>query len=692
VQRRTFLQWAAGFCGAPWVLMAPSERQRDRARKRAARARASDLVLPRVKSPRRRAAAERDVYRFLRTYFEEVFCDPFTDCRREMVEAILGAARLGGDQAIAAPRGEGKTSIAECVVIYCLLCGILRFPLVCAATGPDAERILGNIKLQLETNDKLSDDYPEVCAPIRALEGAPQRAGSQTVAGRRTHLHWGGRYVVLPAVEGSRAAGAVLMTRGLDAAVRGLRYGQKRPDLVVIDDPETRESVESQVQTEARELKIEQDLAGLGGPGRRLARVMLTTIMTRRSLSWRYTDRQAKPSWQGRRYRLLLEKPAREDLWEEYQQRRQAEQAAGDPTARKAHRWYQRQRRKMDRGAKLLNRRRFIGEKLADGSRQEISALEHCYNIISDRGPEHFATEYQNDPPDPDEGLDSGGGLTAHRVQNQLSGYPRGIIPPDSKHLTAAIDVGKRALHWVVDAWRADATGFRLDYGVEEVWASDESDDRAVDRAILRALREWREATLAAGYRTADGQEQPLELVLVDAGWRTEVVYHFAREAGKLFRPVMGFGQLGDSGRRSYRAPAKPGKTKLGAGEGWYLSRQAGGTWLVCADSDRWKRWTWDRLLTPADRPGSFSLFGDDPRRHFAHAKHLTNEEEVQEFVRGKGLRRVFRAKSHTTHWLDAGYYSAVAASMLGVRLLGDAPRKRRRVRLSELRERKRRG
>jgi hypothetical protein len=77
----------------------------------------------------------------------------------------------------------------------------------------------------------------------------------------------------------SLGSGAVITTRGLDSAIRGVLVGTKRPDLVIIDDPETRDSARSGVQTDLRARTIEADLAGLGGPGKRLARVMLTTTI-----------------------------------------------------------------------------------------------------------------------------------------------------------------------------------------------------------------------------------------------------------------------------------------------------------------------------------------------------------------------------------------------------------------------------
>ena len=60
-------------------------------------------------------------------------------------------------------------------------------------------------------------------------------------------------------------------------------------------------------------------------------------------------------------------------------------------------------------------------------------------------------------------------GINPHRIQRQLSGYERKVIPSGCILLTCGIDVRKVALHWVVRAWMPDGTGYTIDYGVHEV-------------------------------------------------------------------------------------------------------------------------------------------------------------------------------------------------------------------------------
>jgi hypothetical protein len=71
----------------------------------------------------RRVRVEADDTQWLRHYFHELFSYPFTTQQLEMIDAIRNAILYGGDQAIAASRGEGKTKIYERTLLKYTLAG-----------------------------------------------------------------------------------------------------------------------------------------------------------------------------------------------------------------------------------------------------------------------------------------------------------------------------------------------------------------------------------------------------------------------------------------------------------------------------------------------------------------------------------------------------------------------------------------
>lgn len=681
----------------------PTERSRQADLMRRKREDERDIQIPEVVDPKRRAACLADPFLFLATYFADRFFHPWTWQQREMVDVMIRVAKRGGAQSIAAPRGEGKTTLAELVAgVYCVVSGTLKFPVIVAATGTDAERILSNIKTEYEFNDLLADDFPEVCYPVRALEGAPQRCGMQTVGGERTRLKWSGSYVAFPRVPkqyGSKCAGTILMTRGLDAAIRGIRVEGLRPDFVLIDDPETAESARSDTQSESRELTIDRDLAGLAGPGRKIGRLMLTTIQRRRSLSAKFTDPHEKPAWNGKRYRLMESEPTNRDLWEQYVDlRQQGMEAGSDPDGVKATAFYVEHREAMDAGAKMANPARYIAEF------GEVSALQHFWNLVADLGWSSVLTEYQNDPPA--DGEPEQDGLSESLVRGRLTGVPHREVPDDAKALVAFVDLGKWRLHWGVATWANGAIGDVIDYG-EKRTANPEV--VGTETAILTALEELADEIEGKNdelgpYCRSDGEVVPLTVGLIDAGnWNT-VVYDFCLKRGGVWRPSMG--------DPHFHAPKAATKDKRPGGEFWYLSRQpykGRSVWVVNMDPDRAKRWMQDRLLTPtfeedADgnpviedgkpkrKRGSLALFGNDRKRHGEFADHVLAERFEREFKEGKaGMVERWVKVRPDNHYLDVLYGCCVGASIAGVRLLGDAkPAKRKRVSLAELQQARR--
>jgi hypothetical protein len=180
-----------------------------------------------------------------------------------------------------------------------------------------------------------------------------------------------------------------------------------------------------------------------------------------------------------------------------------------------------------------------------------------------------------------------------------------------------------------------------------------------------------------ANYADEKGVIMPVGLTLMDAGWRTQAIYDACHRLGLDWRPAMGFGKSSGCVQASFTAPIHSTADKK-SGDHWFLSRRPKSTWLVCMDADFWKSWEHDRWRTDPQKHGSMMLFGsagDDPKRlsmdqkgHLTYANHIVAEAEVEDVVKGV-LKRFWRAKSDSNHFLDASYMSDVAASMLGLKV-----------------------
>ena len=118
-----------------------TERERDAQRKRETRAKAKTVEIPACANRRRRNRLEKDDAAWLRWYFPDLFWYAFTEQQTAMIKAVSRAIDDGGDDAEAASRGEGKSTIGERLSIKKTLQGKLKFVLLCHANGRQGRRL-----------------------------------------------------------------------------------------------------------------------------------------------------------------------------------------------------------------------------------------------------------------------------------------------------------------------------------------------------------------------------------------------------------------------------------------------------------------------------------------------------------------------------------------------------------------------
>jgi len=86
------------------------------------------------------------------------------------------------------------------------------------------------LEYNVDSNEMLLADFPEVCFPIQALDGISNRAGGQLFKGKRTQIGWTAKEIVLPTIEGIIASGAIIKVARLTGRIRGMKF--KRPCLL----------------------------------------------------------------------------------------------------------------------------------------------------------------------------------------------------------------------------------------------------------------------------------------------------------------------------------------------------------------------------------------------------------------------------------------------------------------------------
>lgn len=654
--------------------------------------------LPEVVNPDRKAACERNFQLFCESYFPETYALAWSPDHLKVIEKIETAVLRGGLFALALPRGSGKTTITESAALWSMLYGHREFVVLIGATESAALELLDSLKTELEVNERLAEDFPEVCYPVAQLEGIANRCAGQLYKGERTRITWTSNEIVLPTVEGSRASGIIVRVAGITGRIRGMKFKRSdgrsvRPSLVIIDDPQTSESAGSLEQTRKRVRVLAGDILGLAGPGQKISGIMPCTIIRPGDMADIILNRNTHPDWNGEKTRMVYRFPSNMKLWEEYAEIR-AEALRTEGNFQKATEFYLANREAMDAGAEVSWEARF--------NHDEVSALQHAMNLkFQDEAA--FMSEYQNDPLPDDTADDSL--LSVDEICAKINGLARRRVPLKCDRLTMFVDVQKALLFYVVIAWAEDFTGAVIDYGS---WPDQHRHEYSLadanpsiqtlfpkagfEGALYAALSALTDKCLGREWEREDGAVLKIERALVDANWgqSTDVVYQFCRQSSHAGVILPSHGRYVGASSKPMTEYRKQQGDRLGFN--WMIPNVAGKRAIrhVIYDTNYWKSFIHARLAVPVGDKGALTLYGRIPGAHQLFAEHLTAEYRVKTQGRGRTVDEwKLKPQSHDNHFLDCVAGCAVCGSMLGASLPETLPAKLDRkpmIRLSDKR------
>ena len=306
--------------------------------------------------------AAADFQFFCRFYLAEHFFRPMTAMHAEVctdLEQLIDDPDVE-NEAIAIFRGGGKTTIvSNAFPLWCILFKKRRYIIIIQNSLPQAKLQLGTIKAELEVNERIHEDFGKMVGDKWAEEEI------------LTHNR------------------VLVQVMGAGSQIRGRKFGNYRPDLIVCDDMEDLESVQSETQRAKLLQNLYQSIMPAGDPDRTKFLVVGNYLhydcMLRKCVE--------SPLFKSRLYRAIPKENGkykfaeRQDLWTEW---RRILTDRGNPDARvDAKAFFMAQEEEMLRGAETT-----------------YPDLYPYYRLMEtwvDKGSETFFTEYLNEPRNPDE-------------------------------------------------------------------------------------------------------------------------------------------------------------------------------------------------------------------------------------------------------------------------------------------------
>ncbi|MEN6375337.1 MAG: phage terminase large subunit [Smithella sp.] len=265
---------------------------------------------------------------------------------------------VGDREADAAPRGNAKSTWSTLILpIWCAAFKYRSFPLIVSETAAQAEDFISFIKAELETNERLKQDFPDLCG-----EGPVWRAN--TIITRN---------------------GVKMRGVGAGQKLRGMRHGSKRPDLVIGDDLENDEQVESPDQRKKLEKWFFKALMKIGQPD--TVYIVVGTILHYESL---LAGLLKKPGWKGRKFKAVL-KYSDSRLWEKWEEIFSDITAGKEEAEENADWFFEENKREMLAGTEVLW--------------PERESYYYLMKMRLSEGPAYFNSEKQNEPLNPEDAV-----------------------------------------------------------------------------------------------------------------------------------------------------------------------------------------------------------------------------------------------------------------------------------------------
>lgn len=649
------------------------ERTKEQARKASAlRSLAGRDVapLPPVQNWARRKRGVASLLEFCRLYFPEKFKKPFGKNHFALIDAFQRVIEDGGKQAVAMPRGTGKTTIATVAAVWALFSGRRRFVVIVAANTKEARKLLKSITTIVGTNSRLFDDFPEICAPVRALKGSALLARGQLFYGVPTNVQIAADSFRLPTIAGSVASGATVAAYGVKAAVRGLSVegadgSTVRPDFLFLDDLQTDAIAVNPRRVADLEEIVASALEGLVENGAELAMVQTCTVKAPDDFADRTLNRELNPRWNGLRFKSLETMPERLDLWRQYR-------SIWFDDEKKATAFYRKNRKEMQKGAVVSWPDAYVGKKYLDAL--EFYMVKWCENERA------FYSEQQNQPLEANTGFAK---LPAKEIAKRLNGFDEGVVSDDTAKITAAVDVHGDILYFVVVAWTDEFTGRVIEYGTypkqrRSYFAKNDGGLETLKRVFVGETAEGRLfhgladlLTILKGrvyYMEDAAATSRIDRVLVDCGWKPETVENAIRATdARIVVPCKGVA-IGAS-----RSPMRQWPRRVGRVFGWHLLDEKVANMslrTILVDVNYWKTKIHEAFGLSPGESGALSLYGTSAGAHRMFSEHLAAETaKLVEHAANKVVEWSPNVNRPDNHFFDALVYAYAAASSLGLRI-----------------------
>ena len=582
---------------------------------------------------------------------------PSAEFKLRIVDKIQTAILHGGQVAVEALRGGGKTTWFTIATVWGILYGHIRFPIIICASQPLAKNLRRAVLTCLESSKPIAEDFPAVALPLQKMGGIAQRGLSLTYRGKPTGFVSTDaifRLADLKDADGHRldcGCGAVIAVRGVGSTIRGLNVDGVRPDFALLDDPQTQKDARSDSRCQVLEEYIHSDVLGLAANTSTISAFIAITPQRFGDLAHRIFDRTLHPNWNASVCPAILHYCEHfDELADEFAEVYLQDVANEDFERTASRAWYREHR---DNFAAVV-----MLDPLAYDKDHEEDALHHCLVKMCAIGKTAFAAEYQMVV----EAANAELNLTPEQVARAVNATPAWILPAQCDSVVASCDVNIKegqGFSWVVVGFSRRRIAAVIAYGrypergrLVPKDATELEKSQAISRGIFHVIELIRNHRITK----PNGQAVNLRALSFDRGYNATAIcttLRHIRESGRYRIPFQ-LAALRGAGWQNF---GKDKRHALAAGDQWavYSGEKLGEYLEFCAPY--WREVAQSGFLETPLMPASTSIFGtaDNIQGHWAFASEICAERLVRKWTHPSGKTAWdWQTTGQANHWLDA--------------------------------------
>lgn len=228
---------------------------------------------------------EKDIIEFAKFFYKSHLKLETPDFHKEIYSVYMDT-----DQkkiAIGAPRSHAKSTITDLIYLsWAIIHQKAKFVLLVSDTYSQAVLFLDTLKAEFESNEKLKAMYGDLTSKV-----------------------WSESEIMVK-------PGVLIKAIGAGQKVRGLKFRDSRPDLIIVDDLENDEAVMSKERREKLERWFNGALVPSMAKGGRL--IVIGTILHYDSLLSKMLSNDKYTEYWKKTYRAIVSETERKTLWKEH--------------------------------------------------------------------------------------------------------------------------------------------------------------------------------------------------------------------------------------------------------------------------------------------------------------------------------------------------------------------------------------